>query len=100
MVALSEAEAHVVAFAQLDIAPRFWELVDQAQGDPDRMEDILGRLSKEDVVRFYMEFRYARTDMDRRLTDGPDVPRWLNRSVVGWMVSQGRAFCESLYDHP
>lgn len=87
-------------FSDLDIAPRFWELVDQARRDPDRMEAILRELSKGDVARFYMEFRYAKTDMRNRLNKIEDSPPWFNLDVIGWMVSQGRAFYEDLYNHP
>ena len=87
-------------FSALDIPPRFWELVEQGQRNRGRMEALLRELSREDLIRFYMEFRRAEQAIDERLDEYDEqepLPTYLDVDAVGWIVSQGRAFCEAIY---
>ena len=67
------------------------------------MEAILRELSREDIIRFYMEFRLAEQAIDDRLEEYDEqepLPSYLDADAVGWIVSQGRAFCEAIYRDP
>lgn len=88
-------------FSDLEIPPRLWELIDQARGDETKMRTILSALSREDLLLFYKEYSFAVSELEGYF-EGCDVevPDFLNSEAFGWIVSQGRAFCERLHDHP
>jgi hypothetical protein len=90
----------MTSFNELDIAPRFWELVAEGQRNRERMESILRGLSREDLIRFYMEYRSAERYMDERLDGLHNLPSFFDIDAIGWIVSQGRAFYETIYNDP
>lgn len=86
-------------FANLEITPRFWELVDAAQGNREAMRSVLMGCSREDLIRVETEFDYAIEDLVQRvLGDHGDAS--FERDVAGWVVSRGLAFYADVWDHP
>jgi hypothetical protein len=90
----------MTGFNDLDIAPRFWQLVGEGKRNRERMEAILRGLSREDLIRFHREYRNAEQYMDERLDDFENLPSYFDIDAVGWIVSQGRAFYETIYNDP
>ncbi len=83
------------------IAPRFWELVNEAEGSPSSMEQILTRLSKEDLARFYIEFCFAENFLDRTVSAHvPEKPGFLDSETLGCLIAYGKTFFDELIADP
>jgi hypothetical protein len=95
----SDRLAAPVTFANLDIAPRFWHLIDAARGDTRRMRWLLNRLGLWDLARFGLEFDLAVDDLLLRVFPHGDE-RLEDEEIAAWVVSRGLATFAAIYDHP
>jgi hypothetical protein len=76
----------------------FWNITESAQGDPDRLAEILAALSVEEIVQW-----------DRHLLDllyeaaghlATDDPGDREDDFLAWLVSQGRVVFEAALEDP
>jgi hypothetical protein len=84
-------------FADLEVAPRFWELIDAAQGDKARLRGLLNEASRDDLIRFDVEFDYMTDDLVSQATEQEgDTDH--EEDVAGWVISQGVGRFTRVYD--
>jgi hypothetical protein len=80
---------------------RFWALVEESGGDAGKMTKILTWLPKEEIIAFELRFGILLYLLDREdihdVTDGSDDGFLYARC---WIISQGRAYCESVLADP
>jgi hypothetical protein len=86
-------------FADLEITPRFWELIGAANGAEDAMRSILVGFSREDLIRFEQEFNNAVSDLVYRVI-GEHGDAYDEEEIAGWVVSRGLARYAAVWDHP
>jgi hypothetical protein len=80
----------------------FWEVVEDAHQDVDRMRAKLDEMDVADLLRFHYDLEDATVE----LTDEPYASYITRESEDGaedltyWVVSRGRAYCRELRDKP
>jgi hypothetical protein len=89
----------VERFADHEITPRFWELIEAARGEEGSMRSILDALSREDLIRFGVEFDSAVLDLVYHAV-GDRGDMYDERDIAGWVVSRGLASYAFVWDHP
>jgi hypothetical protein len=88
----------VERFADLEVAPRFWELIDAAGGDKEKLRSLLNEVSRDDLIRFAVEFDYMIDDLVSQATD-QEGDTYHEEDVAGWVVSQGLRRYARVFDH-
>jgi hypothetical protein len=83
----------------LEITPRFWELIDAARGDEEAMRSVLVGVSREDLIRFEHEFNDAVSDLVYRVI-GEHGDAYTEEEIAGWVVSRGLLRYAAVWDHP
>jgi hypothetical protein len=81
----------------------FWQVIERAEGDRDRLRAMLERMSEAEIIGFHDEFRRAAAElMDSPWVEhvGPDVSEDTMLDVAEWVVSQGRGFYDEVLRHP
>ena len=81
----------------------FWDIVDRAQRDPEKLRQILMQATKEEIPRFQVEFDSAAI----ALTDSPFTD-YIDREVTedglkdltDWVVSHGKSYYLALWENP
>jgi hypothetical protein len=86
-------------FADLEITPRFWELIDSAKGDESALRSVLVGFDREDLIRFEQEFDNAVSDLVYRVI-GDHGDAYTEEEIAGWVVSRGLARFAAVWDHP
>ncbi|MDY3555826.1 hypothetical protein R5W24_004972 [Gemmata sp. JC717] len=86
-------------FADLEITPRFWELVGSSSGDGESMRSVLMGCTREDLIRFETEFDNAVSDLVYRVI-GDHGDAYTEQEVAGWVISRGLAFFAEVWDQP
>jgi Protein of unknown function (DUF4240) len=80
---------------------RFWALVEKSDGDAERLKTVLLALPAEDICAFSLALDDMMYALDRRdihdVTDGSDDGFEYMRL---WIISRGRAYCESVIADP
>jgi hypothetical protein len=87
------------ALARLDIAPRFWELIDASKGNAATMESLLAEMSRLDLARFNEEFNYAIADLVAQAAK-KSMDRHTAQEIAGWVISRGSAFFAKALEDP
>ena len=88
----------------IDMSEWFWEIIERASRDRDKLRSILSVMPKEDINRFQREFLGAATQLrygpfsDLVYASG-DSEDGLD-DISNWVVSQGRPYYESVYANP
>jgi uncharacterized protein (TIGR02996 family) len=85
-------------FADLNVRPRFWELIDAAQGE-EGLRSILTSLSRADLIQFEQLFDDATADLVFRVI-GPHGDAYTEEEIAAWVVSQGSICYARIWDHP
>lgn len=85
----------------IDVSPRLWEIIDQAAGDPSRMNQLLLEMDRADYPRYYQEFTFAVSELLDKIEEmtGEDATD-MQESVACWVVSQGSEFYAKVYRDP
>jgi hypothetical protein len=85
----------------IDVSPRLWEIIDQAAGDPSRMNQLLREMDRADYPRYYQEFTFAVSELLDEIEEmtGEDATD-MQESVACWVVSQGSEFYVKVYRDP
>jgi hypothetical protein len=85
----------------IDVSPRLWEIIDQASGDPARMNQLLQQMDRADFPRFYQEFTYAVSELLDKIEEltGEDATD-MQESVACWVISQGSDFYTKVFNDP
>jgi hypothetical protein len=86
-------------FADLEITPRFWELVDSSKGVAESMRSTLMGCTREDLIRFETEFDYAVSDLVYRVI-GDHGDAYTEQEIAAWVISRGLAFFAEVWDQP
>jgi hypothetical protein len=88
--------------AALVASPRFWEVVDEAGGDPQRLRAALDGLSRSDLLHFQREWDAAGEHLVRRAAEAGRAPAdpSLAGEVADWVIAQGRSYYATVYDCP
>jgi hypothetical protein len=89
----------MVRFADLEITPRFWELIDASKGDEEAMRSVLLGFSREDLIRFEQEFNDAVSDLVYQVI-GDHGDAYTEEEIAAWVVSRGLARYAAVWDHP
>ncbi len=80
---------------------RFWALVEMSGGDADKMTHMLMWFPKEHIIAFELRMGMILHLLDREdihdVTDGSDDGFLYARC---WIISRGRAYCESVLADP
>lgn len=84
-------------FADLEVAPRFWELIAAARGDKATLRDLLNEIGRDDLIRFAVEFDYMTDDLVSQATDQVG-DTYHEDEVAGWAISQGLRRFAGVYD--
>ena len=69
-------------FSDLEVAPRFRELIDAAGGDTAKMESLLADSSRLDLARFNEEFDYSIADLIGQVA-GADEDKYGSQEIAG-----------------
>lgn len=86
-------------FADLEITPRLWELIDAARGDEGAMRRVLVGFSRENLIRFERAFDDAVSDLVYRVI-GEHGDAYTEEEIAGWVVSKGLPHYAAVWDHP
>ena len=85
-----------------DFSPVFWELLRQANGNPDQLEQILWGVSREIVEVYYHEFNRAVANL--RSSELPDhfgmCSEDMKIETLDYIVGQGKEFYSEMLLHP
>ena len=74
-------------FADLEVAPRFWEMIAAANRSQKRLRSLLMSVDRDELVRFHNEFGYMVSDLvDHVVAEDGDT--FHQEDVAGWVVSQ------------
>lgn len=84
-------------FADLEVAPRFWELIEAAQGDKAMLRGLLNGVGRDDLIRFAVEFDYMADDLVSQATE-QEGDTYHEQDVAGWVISQGLGRYARVYD--
>src|SRR5688572_17986901 len=98
-VAHKPSGADVESFAHLEIAPRFWELINESGANPQKLRTLLAALDREDLIRFAIEFDYAVNDLVSQCVEEKG-DTYHEEDAAGWVVSQGVRQYAKVFDHP
>jgi hypothetical protein len=76
----------------------FWTITEQANRDPKKLEQILQKMSHDEIVRFAHEFEKYACELvwplvERTSEDGA-------KDIADWVVSQGKTFYNEIRNHP
>lgn len=85
-------------FADLEVAPRFWDLIAEMACDKGKARLILFALDQDDLGRFHDEFQYMSADLVSQATE-IEGDTYHEEDVAGWVVSQGIRYYAQVYDH-
>jgi hypothetical protein len=87
----------VERFADLEVAPRFWELIAAARGDKAMLHGLLSEVDRDELIRFAVEFDHMADDLVSQATD-QEGDTYHEEDVAGWVISQGLRRFARVYD--
>jgi hypothetical protein len=86
-------------FAEIEIVPHFWELIEASRGDGEVMQSVLRGLTNDDLHRFEEEFEGAISELVYQVI-GEHGDAHEEEEIAGWVVSRGLAFYAEVWAHP
>jgi hypothetical protein len=102
MTVSSECSGGNMRASELQIAPKFWEIIDEASRDPAVMRSILELMPRKDLERFNEEFDYAVDDLVSQVEEAGfgSHSSDTNKGIAAWVISQGKPYFCEVFEHP
>jgi hypothetical protein len=88
-----------------DLSDWFWDIIQRADKDDSKLEEILSGLSADQLYRFAVEFMYASDNLRGRpyidyYRRGESKSEDAIADMSYWVVSQGKEFYVNAWQHP
>lgn len=82
-----------------EIPAKFWEIIEAAGGDPDRLQEFLRAANRGQLSRFAWNYEEAAAHL-RPLFDDRGLSEDGMLELANWVVSQGRDYYKRVWDDP
>ncbi len=81
----------------------FWQMIDEAAGDPGKFRELLGGLTRPRIIRFYWTYEelanHLRTERFLPFVH-PDLSEDGVAELSNWVVAQGKSYYENILNNP
>lgn len=85
------------------VPEEFWAIIEEAQQDPERFRQMLKKMSRVRMIRFYWTYEELanrlRTDRYSPYLQ-PDLSEDGVAELANWVVAQGKSYYRTVLDHP
>jgi hypothetical protein len=86
-----------------NVPEEFWTIIDEARQDPNRFWELLKKMNRGKMIRFYWTYDELanRLRTDRYATYAhPDLSEDGLAELANWVVAQGKTYYRRILDHP
>jgi hypothetical protein len=82
-----------------EVPDEFWSVIEEAQQDPERLHDIMKRMNRGGIIRFFWNYEEAAAHLIPLFGDSGLSEDGIHE-LSNWIIAQGKDYYRRIWDHP